>query len=323
MATFAYVDADIICHRAIASSTIEDFDLNKVDRMSSRQAMDYIIQQWTKPLGSCVVVPVLSDPQYNFRYAVGAEYKSNRSGGAGPPIDIVEELQYARRYVTKKWKHTIDCSGMGIEADDMIGILVTQKSGDRRIGVSIDKDFYTIPGLILNPTKQRRPMKVSKARADWMWMLQTLTGDTVDGYKGIPGVGPKTAERILDGSNDLATMWGRVVRAYMEKGMDEEEALKNARFARILRDGDYNKDTGSVWLFTGAKERQELVFDAETWKRPERESSDGTPSDDAGTSGDAGQKHSALQSDGKSRPRGRAGGRRSKRTSGQLDGASG
>jgi DNA polymerase-1 len=94
--------------------------------------------------------------------------------------------------------------------------------------------------------------------ADYWHMLQTLTGDAVDGYKGCPGIGPVGAEKLLNGpavegeatydSGD-PVLWPRVVAAYEKKKLTEEDALRNARLARILRwdDWDRKKKEPILW----------------------------------------------------------------------------
>jgi hypothetical protein len=44
-------------------------------------------------------------------------------------------------------------------------------------------------------------------------------------------------------------LWKIVVGLYKEKGFSEKEALQQARVARILRHGEYNKETGEVKLW--------------------------------------------------------------------------
>ncbi len=71
-------------------------------------------------------------------------------------------------------------------------------------------------------------------------------GDAADGYKGIPGVGQKKAEKILE--KDGYT-WNTVALAYEMAGLSQEEALLNARLARILRPGewDYTNNEPKLW----------------------------------------------------------------------------
>ena len=82
---------------------------------------------------------------------------------------------------------------------------------------------------------------ITEEDADYNHMLQTLTGDTVDGYSGCPSVGIKTAEKILAphrGSNE--EMWKAVLKRYEMNNLDYKYALMQARLARIIRSTDYN-----------------------------------------------------------------------------------
>ena len=79
-------------------------------------------------------------------------------------------------------------------------------------------------------------------------MMQTLTGDSTDGYSGCPGCGPKTAEKILAPlvPDDY---WKAVVKAYSAAGLSEDEALVQARVARICwaSDYDFKKKKVKLW----------------------------------------------------------------------------
>jgi DNA polymerase-1 len=147
-----------------------------------------------------------------------------------------------------------------LEADDVLGILATaQKFAQyERILVSEDKDFRTIPGLLLNDGKARKRITddpsltledciemVTEAEADRHHLFQTLTGDTSDGYPGCPKAGPVTANKILDAD----CSWAAVVAAYEKQGLSEEVALTNARVARICRASDYDFRRGKVILW--------------------------------------------------------------------------
>ena len=68
-------------------------------------------------------------------------------------------------------------------------------------------------------------------------MIQTLAGDQTDGYSGVPGIGVKRAETLFEKDG---YSWATVVKAFTDKGLTEEEALTNARLARILTIDDYD-----------------------------------------------------------------------------------
>ena len=72
-----------------------------------------------------------------------------------------------------------------------------------------------------------------------MASLQTMAGDNTDGYSGVPGVGVKKAEKIF---SEKGYTWKAVVETFEEKDMTEEDALVNARLARILTTDDYDHD---------------------------------------------------------------------------------
>ena len=69
-----------------------------------------------------------------------------------------------------------------LEADDAIGIYAT--SNDNCVMVSPDKDMKQIPGTLYNLDET-----ITITPEDgWEWFLiQTLSGDSTDGYSGAPG----------------------------------------------------------------------------------------------------------------------------------------
>jgi DNA polymerase-1 len=127
-----------------------------------------------------------------------------------------------------------------LEADDVMGI----KSNSTTIIVSDDKDMKTIPTRVFRPTTGES-LNITKEEADKNFFIQALTGDATDGYKGLSGVGIKKAEAILG----ARPHWGAVEDAYVKAGYTKEEALTQARLARILRtqDWDYEKREVKLW----------------------------------------------------------------------------
>lgn len=137
-----------------------------------------------------------------------------------------------------------------LEADDCLGIAATgpKSKTEHRIIVSWDGDLESVPCRLYNPRHPSRGVvTVTEAEADYAHLHQTLTGDAVDNYVGIPGVGPVKAEKIL-GTLTGRAAWDAVVAAYEAHGLTEADALTQARVARILRYGEWNPDIG-VRLF--------------------------------------------------------------------------
>jgi len=69
--------------------------------------------------------------------------------------------------------------------------------------------------------------------------------------EGCKGVGDKTARKILGevGGKSLEEMWDLVKSTYKKQGFTEEDALLNARMARILRAEDYDFKNKKVKLW--------------------------------------------------------------------------
>jgi DNA polymerase-1 len=110
--------------------------------------------------------------------------------------------------------------------------------------------------LLFNPDKpDEGVVPISPARADWYHLMQTLTGDPTDNYSGCKGVGPVKAEKLLPATDhdqawDGALAWERVSEAFNKAGLTDDDALTQARIARVLRHGDYNFETAEVRLWT-------------------------------------------------------------------------
>lgn len=169
----------------------------------------------------------------NFRKDILPSYKSNRKETRKPMM-----LPFLRQYVIENYKHDLK---EGLEGDDLMGIYATAPRSPEVVIYSIDKDMKTIPAKIWDQNLEM-VVEITKEEADRNWLTQTLTGDTTDGYKGCPKVGPVAAAKILD--NDCS--WEAVVDAYAKQGLSEAEALQQAQVARILRYEDYDLSTNTI-----------------------------------------------------------------------------
>jgi len=116
----------------------------------------------------------------------------------------------------------------------------------KSIVVSQDKDMKTLPTTVWDG---KDLLHISEAEADYWHMHQTLVGDNADGYKGCPKIGPVKAEKILAADNPLS-LWDRVVSAYEANGLTFDDALKQARLARILRWSDWSVKDKQPILWT-------------------------------------------------------------------------
>jgi len=186
------------------------------------------------------VIVALTDKE-NFRKELCTDYKANRANKRKPLA-----LNGIRKHLIEEFDAIV---WPKLEADDVIGILATQKKMiDNCIIVSPDKDLLQIPGYhFIDGSLIHRCMD----ECNKWHMMQTLTGDTTDNYKGCPGIGPVKAERLLTpsdgGSSNGVWMWRKVVGAFEKAGLTEEEALLNANLSHILRHENYKDMRVNLW----------------------------------------------------------------------------
>lgn len=237
------IDGDIIAYKASASVeravnwgegiwTVHAFEEEGI------AAMEAQIKNLIDTLDGGDTIFALSDGR-SFRYDIWPAYKSNRKDTRKPLI-----LPFLKEHLLENYRTYLRPR---LEGDDILGILMTSKTiikGDK-IQVSIDKDQRCIPGKFYDQGRKEF-RDISEEEADRFHLYQTLIGDATDGYPGCPGIGPKSAERLLE--TEGAT-WATVVKAYKKAGLTEEDALVQARVARILTNRlfDFEKKQPILW----------------------------------------------------------------------------
>lgn len=247
MTKVALVDGDLIAY-ACASTSQRDFQFSDTDEDPAR-SVDVLsainkglamVDDW-RSRAKCKEAIVCFTGKDNFRKAVLASYKAGR--GEKPEAHYAVVSAIMAEFPSQR----ID----GLEADDVLGILATTRPKyDSAVVVSLDKDLATIPGRHFNPHKDKKERVVTEAEANHAWMRQALIGDSTDGYSGLYRCGPKNADRILGRpGSSLDSLWRHVVAAYRTKGKTEEDAIVQARMARILRREDYNRETKEIRLW--------------------------------------------------------------------------
>jgi DNA polymerase-1 len=273
MPTIALMDGDIFAYEIAAGAeepihwgdglwTLHAWEEPAKAKLEGR------IEELVNSIGADRIIVALSDTA-NWRKGVLPSYKENRSGQRKPML-----LNILKDHLKETYETFIRPS---LEADDVLGILSTWKQlkGDKII-VTKDKDLQTIPGLhYLSHKEELGVFEVSEEEADRWHLIQTLAGDITDGYSGCPGIGIETAAKILDDPHgweqyehtlksgprkgetemrwqrvEVATPWEAIVSHFKKAGLSEEEALVQARVARICRASDFNFKTKEVRLWT-------------------------------------------------------------------------
>lgn len=268
----ALLDADILLYIAArgAEDKVDWEDGTDVmvmaDLAKGKTILLDVVNAWWQMTGMDTYRICFSDRVNDcFRNAVYPIYKLHRAGYERPELydtlsDWLKSREREENPHQPYWLYDT------LEADDVLGILQTtwNQIGIDTCIVSIDKDMLTIPGKHVNPNLPDPAIRqVDLEEADYNWMTQTISGDRVDNYKGAPGIGATRAKKILDPCRgDLPAMWEAVVDGFYDQWSKPnwktkfqfdypfEEAIANARCARILRHGDFNSETGKVNLWT-------------------------------------------------------------------------
>lgn len=162
-------------------------------------------------------------PKYRDQFLNKVKYKENRKRSTVSPA-WVPEIQ--NELITLS--NSVFCEPALGEADDFISILAHQHNQKVRVSggrdayvVGEDKDLDTIT---CNRIDKNGLRYVGSATASHNFYKQVLMGDSADNVKGLPGIGARKANAILEST------WGdrayeRVLKAYLEAhNYDEEEA---------------------------------------------------------------------------------------------------
>ena len=233
-------DADFIVYKACAAAETEvDFG-NDVILVTSNFSNAYSavkreISKIENKLGGFSDTILFFSDSVNFRKKIMPEYKGhrNRKKPCGYKR-VINALKKEYKVIIKP----------GLEADDSMGIYATKYPGN--IIASPDKDMRQIPGKLYNFDETFTIPPIDGAK--WH-LIQTVSGDQTDGYSGVPGIGVKRAEALF---NEKGYSWKTVIGAFKDKGLSEEEALINARLARILTADDYDFDKKEPKLWSPA-----------------------------------------------------------------------
>ena len=240
--TLAAIDADILLYRAM---TYAEQEINWHDNVwtlyadidEAKSIFTGQVDKIKTKLKTDDILCCLSDRSENFRKSIDPTYKSNRRGTRKPAgfNAFIEWVETAYPSLRKP----------SLEADDVMGIIATKPDNiGKVVVVSDDKDLKTIPCKLFRPS-QDELLNITQQQADAFFLHQCLTGDPTDGYGGCKGVGEKTAQKIL-GSRPT---WSSVEQAYMKAGMTKDDALQQARLARILRWDDWDEAKGEPRLW--------------------------------------------------------------------------
>lgn len=188
------------------------------------------------------------------------EYKANREE---MPEDIAKSIPFIQEMV-KAFNIPVLFSD-GYEADDVIGTLAKKavKKGFKVYMMTPDKDFAQLveddillyrPGRMGKPAEKWGIEEVKKKfgieRIDQVVEIQGLMGDSVDNIPGVPGVGPKTAQKLIAKYGDIETLLQNTdeLKGKLKERIEEnkEQAILSKKLATILLDAPVEFDENDL-----------------------------------------------------------------------------
>ena len=166
-----------------------------------------------KELSPSAMAVVFESRTGNVRTEILPEIKANRPE---PPSDFLQQIPYIERLIRGIGVPLLSTDGY--EADDTIAALAAKwlKQHDRTkvpchvVILSSDKDLLTLVServWVYDPMT-KKVLGPSDVREKWgvePWQipdLLALTGDTADNIPGVPGIGQKTAAKLLGNQGD-------------------------------------------------------------------------------------------------------------------------
>ncbi len=198
----ALIDADSLIYYEMGKNTLEEAIAgidSRIETILLETAADEYFGFLTE--GKC----------FRYRVAKTRPYKHNRKLSTKPPI-----FYALKEYIKQRWNFK---GILGLEADDCVSIyarIIAESSNDYVI-CSPDKDVLRqVPGLHFNYQKAEW-ISTNKLEANEFLWMQTLMGDSTDGIPGIPGLGAKTAEKIIANNDGTTSYEQDVLKVYVDK----------------------------------------------------------------------------------------------------------
>ena len=192
---------------------------------------------------------IFDTPEPTFRHELSPIYKGDRPS---MPDELAQQIPYLHNLIRALGipLHMLP----GAEADDIIGTLAkrAEAAGHQVLISTGDKDMAQLvtEKVTLEDSFKDKPMNIDGViekfgvRPDQIIDYLTLMGDASDGIKGVPGVGAKTAAKLL---NEYGTISGILENVDNIKGKvgqslkDNTDGIKlDHQLASIIIDLDLN-----------------------------------------------------------------------------------
>jgi DNA polymerase-1 len=247
-AHFALISRPIFTSKGVNTSALYGFTQTLLDILKNQQ-----------PSHIAVAFDTEAPTQ---RHAEYAEYKATRQA---MPEDLSQALPHVRRMIEAFRIPVLTCDGY--EADDIIGTLVrrAEKQGFKSYMVTPDKDFGQLVDentFLYKPARMGDSVEIMglpEIRKRWgverpeqVVDILALMGDASDNIPGVPGIGEKTAMKLISQYGTVENLLARTTelsgRTKETLETNREVALLSKRLATLICDAPCAIDLESLKL---------------------------------------------------------------------------
>ncbi len=221
------------------------------------------------------IAVVFDTPQPTFRHEMYKDYKATRDE---TPEDIKKSVPFIKRLIEAFNIPVLECPGY--EADDVIGTLAKKASrkGFRTYMMTPDKDFAQ---LVTDNIFMFKPSRSGNESLLWgvedikrefnvenpeqVIDILGLMGDTADNIPGAPGIGPKTAMKLIAEYGSIEEVFKNSdklkgkLREIIENNREQIEFSK--QLVTIALDAPVKFDEASLQAESPDREKLKQLFD--------------------------------------------------------------
>ena len=174
-----------------------------------------------------------------FRHEAYEDYKATRKA---TPDTLIPQIPFVKEIVRGFSIPVLE--QQGIEADDIIGTIARRQAeaGMAVVIVSGDKDMMQLVSeeILMVDTMKEKSYDIAAVKErfgvgpDKVVEILGLMGDASDNIPGVPGIGPKGAERLIEQFGSIAAILAHPEQIHNAK--TREAILQNADQARLSRE---------------------------------------------------------------------------------------
>jgi DNA polymerase-1 len=241
--TFVAVDGTALAYRAHFAFADRPLTTRDGEVTSAVYGFILALRRVIEDLAPQRLVVVFDPKGPTFRHEAFAGYKAQRER---MPSELRAQLAHIHRWLEASGIPWISIDGF--EADDVLATLGRRaaEAGMRALVVSNDKDLLQVvgPGVsVVQLGRASEPPRVldeEGVRASFgvgpsgIVDLLALTGDSTDNVPGVPGIGRKTAAKLLEEHGSLDGVLAAA--ATMKPGKTRESLLASGDAVRFSRD---------------------------------------------------------------------------------------